>query len=371
MSGRDRTLYGRNAAVVVHAGAGNIDSALMPKSLERQYRQKLKAALQAGYKVVTAGGSALDAVIASVKVMENAPIFNAGKGSCMTYNGKIEMDAAVMVGDTLAAGAVAGITCVKNPILAARAVMELSPHLLLVGASANAFAKKVAGMAKLEIVPPEYFRTERAERNLKKFLVRKKTEDEPSVVSTGAPEGDENVPLRKNKGRLASGKLEAKEKVSSGKVSKKVKGTSGPARSGKYGTVGAVAVDRSGTVAVATSTGGTLAKAPGRVGDSPIIGAGTYADNDTVAASATGHGEHFIRSVIAHELSSLIRYRGMPVRQATETVIRQTLERTSGDGGIIALTPAGDYAICFNTRGMFRGVILQDGESFVEMFRLG
>lgn len=358
--------------MVVHAGAGNIDSALMPKSLERQYREKLRAALQAGYKVVTAGGPALDAVIASVEVMENAPIFNAGKGSCMTYNGKIEMDAAVMVGDTLAAGAVAGITCVKNPILAARAVMELSPHLLLVGPSANAFAKKVASIARLKIVAPEYFRTERAERNLKKFLVRSKTEDELSVVSTGAPEGDENVPLGKSKNRSATGKLEAKEKVPSAKkVAKKVKGTSVPARSGKYGTVGAVAVDRSGTVAVATSTGGTLAKAPGRVGDSPLIGAGTYANNDTVAASATGHGEHFIRSVIAHELSSLIRYRGMPVRQATETVIRQTLERTSGDGGIIALTPEGDYAICFNTRGMFRGVILQDGQSFVEMFRLG
>lgn len=332
--------------MVVHGGAGNIDRANMPKSLERQYREKLKAALQAGYKVVTAGGSALDAVIAAVKYMENSDIFNAGKGSCLTYNGKVEMDAAVMVGDTLAAGAVAGLTCVKNPILAARAVMEHSPHLLLVGPSANAFAKKVAAKAKLEIVDVEYFRTERAENNLKRFLSRSK-EGVQSVVSTGAPEGDE-----KNS-------------------KKKVKGTrSAPARSGKYGTVGAVAVDQAGNLAVATSTGGTIAKAPGRVGDSPVIGAGTYANNDSVAASATGHGEHFIRCVIAHELSSLIRYRGMPVRFATETVIRETLERTSGDGGIIALTPSGDYAVCFNTKGMFRGVILEDGESFVEMFRL-
>lgn len=346
--------------VLVHGGAGNISPDIIPKALERQYREKLKASLQAGYKVITSGGSSLDAVIASVKVMENSSIFNAGKGSCLTYNGKIEMDAAVMVGDTLAAGAVAGITCVKNPILAARAVMELSPHLLLMGPSANAFAKKVAAKAKLEIVPVEYFRTERAERNLERFLARSKNEVQ-SVVSTGA-ERDEKVLKEKGKGTVAPSR--------GGKVpKKKVKGKP-PARSGKYGTVGAVAVDHLGNLAVATSTGGTIAKAPGRVGDSPIIGAGTYANNDSVAASATGHGEHFIRSVIAHELSSLIRYRGMPVRQATEVVIRETLERTSGDGGIIALTPSGDYAVCFNTKGMFRGVMLQDGESFIEIFRL-
>lgn len=346
--------------VLVHGGAGNISPDSIPKALERQYREKLKASLQAGYKVITAGGSSLDAVIASVKVMENSSIFNAGKGSCLTYNGKIEMDAAVMVGDTLAAGAVAGITCVKNPILAARAVMELSPHLLLVGPSANAFAKKVAAKAKLEIVPVEYFRTERAERNLERFLARSKNEAQ-SVVSTGA-ERDEKVLKKKGKGTVARSR-------DGNVLKKKVKGAAPPVRSGKYGTVGAIAVDHLGTLAVATSTGGTIAKAPGRVGDSPIIGAGTYANNDSVAASATGHGEHFIRSVIAHELGSLIRYRGMPVRQATETVIRETLERTSGDGGIIALTPSGDYAVCFNTKGMFRGVILQDGESFIEMFR--
>lgn len=328
---RNLASTGRNAVVVVHGGAGAIHRSKLTASRERQAREKLEQALRAGHKVVTAGGTSLDAVIAAVKVMEDASIFNSGRGSCLTRAGKIEMDAAVMEGTNLRAGAVAGLTCVKNPVTAARAVMEHSTHVLLVGQGANSFARKVAGKAGLKIVDPSYFRTLRAQRNLERFLeadatAKKLGTKRPTGLTTGASQCDDDEPLGK-----------------------------------KYGTVGAVAVDRQRQLASATSTGGTVGKDPGRVGDSPIIGAGTFADNETCALSATGHGEHFIRGVVGHEVSSLIRHLGLTVSQAAERIMSVTLARTTGDGGIIVLDGDGNYAIRYNTLGMYRGVIFEDG----------
>jgi beta-aspartyl-peptidase (threonine type) len=324
---------GRKAVVVVHGGAGAIHREKLSAASEKEARAKLTEALQAGHKVVAAGGSSLDAVIAAVKVLEDATIYNAGRGSCLTRAGRIEMDAAVMEGTTLEAGAVAGLTCVKNPVTAARAVMEHTDHVLLVGQGANAFSRKIAKKAGLKIVDQDYFKTSRAERNLEHYLAaeadaKRRGVKGPSGLTTGASQGENYLeePLGK-----------------------------------KYGTVGAIAVDRNGHLAAATSTGGTVGKDPGRVGDSPIIGAGTFADNETCALSATGTGEHFMRGCVGHEASSLIRYLGLTVAQAADRLIQITLARTAGDGGVILLDANGDYAMRFNTLGMYRGVILEDG----------
>lgn len=324
---------GSKAVVVVHGGAGAIQPSKLTANREKEARDKLTQALKAGHKAISEGGSSLDAVIAAVKVLEDASCYNAGRGSCLTRTGKVEMDAAVMEGTTLHAGAVAGLTCVKNPVTAARAVMEHSDHVLLVGAGANAFSRKVAKEAGLKIVSQEYFKTARAEHNLQQYL---KEEAEakrlgikgPSGLTTGASQDDDSMdePLGK-----------------------------------KFGTVGAVAVDPKGHVAAATSTGGVVAKSPGRVGDSPIIGAGTFADDETCALSATGTGEHFLRGCVGHEASSLIRYLGLTVAQTAERIISVTLPRTGGDGGVILLNAKGEFATRFNTLGMYRGVILEDG----------
>jgi len=324
---------GRKAVVVVHGGAGAIQRSLLSESKEKEARTRLEQALQAGRKVIVDGGSSLDAVIAAVKVLEDATCYNAGRGSCLTRANKVEMDAAIMDGSNLAAGAVAGLTCVKNPVTCARAVMEHSPHVLLVGQGANSFARKNAKTAGLKIVEQEYFRTARAERNLEHFLLeeadaKRRGVASPNGLTTGASQGDSLIeePLGK-----------------------------------KFGTVGAVAVDHSGHVASATSTGGLVGKHPGRVGDTPIIGAGTFADDNTCALSATGHGEHFMRGCVGHEASSLIRYLGLTVKQAADRIVEVTLKRTGGDGGIIMLNSEGDYAMRYNTLGMYRGVILEDG----------
>lgn len=324
---------GRNAVVVVHGGAGAVDKAKLTAAKEREAHAKLEQALKAGYKAIADGGNSLDAVIAAVKVLEDASIYNAGRGSCLTRNGKIEMDAAIMNGATLEAGAVASITCVKNPVTAARAVMEHTHHVLLVGAGANSFARKVASKAGLEIVDTDYFRTAHAEQNLKHFLeaeaeAKRRGGKRPSGLTTGESQYD--VPHEEPLGK-------------------------------KYGTVGAVAVDKFGRIAAATSTGGTVGKEAGRVGDTPIIGAGTYADNETCALSATGEGEHFIRGAIGHEVSALVRHLGLTVAQAAERVVSVTLARTAGDGGVILIDAKGNYAMRYNTLGMYRGVIFEDG----------
>jgi beta-aspartyl-peptidase (threonine type) len=325
---------GGKAVVVVHGGAGAIQRAKLTATREKEARDKLTAALKAGHHVISEGGSSLDAVVAAVKVLEDASCYNAGRGSCLSRSGKAEMDAAVMDGTNLAAGAVAGLTCVKNPVTAARAVMEHSEHVFLVGAGANAFSRKVARAAGLEIVSQDYFKTARAEHNLKQFL---HAEAEAKRLGLKGPSG------------LTTGSSQDDDSPTDEPLGK------------KYGTVGAVAVDRNGHVAAATSTGGIVAKSPGRVGDSPIIGAGTFADNQTCALSATGTGEHFIRGCIGHEASSLIRYLGLTLEQTAEHLISETLPRTGGDGGVILINAQGDFAMRFNTLGMYRGVILEDG----------
>ncbi|MBO9620714.1 MAG: isoaspartyl peptidase/L-asparaginase [Niabella sp.] len=303
--------------LVIHGGAGTILKAGMTPEKEKAYRAGLEAALQAGYKKIKEGASSLDAVQAAITVMEDNPLFNAGKGAVFTHEGKNELDAAIMDGKTLKAGAVAGVTSIKNPILAARAVMERSEHVMLIGKGAEQFAKECG----LTIVAPNYFYTEDRWKGLQKAI-----EEEARKKQQG---NGYNPP-----------------------------GTGYPDY--KFGTVGAVALDKEGNLAAGTSTGGMTNKKFGRVGDSPIIGAGTYANNKTAAVSCTGWGEFFIRNVVAYDLSALMEYKGLSVREAGGTVIKKT-GAMGGDGGLIALDQKGNAAMPFNTAGMYRGAITQDG----------
>ena len=315
----------------------------MTATREKQCTAKLEQALQRGYKVIAEGGSALDAVIASVKVLEDSSLFNAGKGSCLSRAGCVEMDAAIMSGSDLNAGAITGVTCVKNPIVAARAVMELSPHVFLMGAGADRYCREIADEVGLKIMPPDYFVTQKSIRGLKIFLEREEEARrnglELSGLSTGASQG-EGAP----------------------------EDTLEYPFEGKYGTVGCVALDDEGNLASATSTGGITGKSVSRIGDSPIVGAGTYANNNTCAVSATGHGEHFIRAVAAHEISSLMKHAGLDVRAAAEQVIFEELAITGGDGGVIVIDSRGNFAMPFNTKGMFRGVATKSGQFKVAIF---
>lgn len=295
--------------ILVHGGAGTILKSAMTDSLEQQYRQALIQALQAGYGVLQNGGAALDAVQAAIVFMENSPLFNAGKGAVLTHEGTVELDASVMDGNSGSAGAVAGVKTVKNPILAARKIMENSPHVMMAGVGADAFAKEQG----LEIVDPSYFITEYRLRALQKILEQEKTD------TTGY-------------------RIELSE---SGKE--------------KYGTVGAVALDQYGNLAAGTSTGGMTNKRFGRIGDSPIIGAGTFARNQTCAVSATGHGEFFIRNVVAYDVSALMEYAHLTVTQAANRVIFDKLLPQGGSGGLIALDQQGNFTMPFNSEGMYRG----------------
>jgi beta-aspartyl-peptidase (threonine type) len=292
----------------------------MTPERESEYRAGLRAALDAGYAVLERGGSALDAVVAAVQPLEDNPLFNAGKGAVLNSEGFCEMDASIMEGRTLAAGAVAGVRHVKHPILLARAVMEQSPHVMCVGAGAEAFAKERG----LELMPDDYFITEGRRRELQRT--------KESSASSSSP------------------------------------GTSVPSPS-PQGTVGAVALDRHGHLAAATSTGGMTNKRFGRVGDSPIIGAGNYANDATCAVSATGHGEYFIRSVVAHDVSALMEYRGWPLEKACAEVLRK-VGVLGGTGGLIAVDKAGNIALPFNTSGMYRAHrrSAADSEPIVEIF---
>jgi beta-aspartyl-peptidase (threonine type) len=289
--------------LVVHGGAGTITRENMTPEKEKAIRDELSAALDAGYAVLKEGGAALDAVEASVVFMENSPWFNAGKGAVFTHDGTNEMDAAIMDGSTRRAGAVAAVTTIKNPIRAARAVMEKTPHVMLVGAGADTFAKS----AGLDIVDPSYFRTEQRYKQLQEEL-RKERE-----------------------------------------------------KSLGHGTVGAVALDVHGNVAAATSTGGLTNKLPGRVGDTPIIGAGTYADNNTCAVSGTGWGEYFMRGLAAYDIAALKQYKGLSLKEAAEEVILHKLAPEGGTGGVIALDREGDFVMTFSTEGMYRGYVGDDG----------
>jgi beta-aspartyl-peptidase (threonine type) len=306
--------------LVIHGGAGTINRKSMSADMEQQYRAGMEQALRSGHAVLSKGGSSLDAVEAAIRALEDNPLFNAGKGAVFTHEGRNELDAAIMDGRTKAAGSIAGVTIIRNPITAARAVMEKSKHVMMIGRGAELFATKMG----LEIVDPSYFWTERRWKSLQKELLEQQ----------GKPQAALEFPEDK-----------------------------------KFGTVGAVALDASGNLAAGTSTGGMTDKQFGRVGDAPIIGAGTYADNDAVAVSATGHGEFFIRWTVAYDIAALVKYRGMSVKAAGDEVIHRKLAPVKGEGGVIILDRKGNFATPFNSEGMYRGWIGADGQPHVEIYR--
>lgn len=301
--------------LVIHGGAGTITRASMKPETERAYIRSLQQALDIGRGLLEAGRPALDVVEQVVRFLEDDSLFNAGKGAVFTHAGEHELDAAIMDGRTLQAGSVAGVKTTKNPISAARAVMEKTEHVMLSGAGADAFAKQIG----LEQVPNDYFDTEGRKRSLQKAL---EAEQQPQPAGSPSPSA---------------------------------KGTS-PRVDWKYGTVGAVALDLSGNLAAATSTGGMTNKRYGRIGDAPLIGAGTYADS-TVAVSCTGWGEFFIRLVMAKSLADRIHFGKQSLAKAGSQLIQEALPRLGGDGGLIAVDRSGDFILPFCTEGMYRGFI--------------
>ena len=301
-------------AIAIHGGAGAVPRARLSPEREQRYRAGLEAALDAGYALLERGGSSLDAVTAAVRVLEDDPSFNAGRGAALTREGAAELDAAIMDGRQQRAGAVASVRHVRNPIELARRVMEKSRHVLLVGAGAEEFALE----ENFTLVPNQYFRT--AER-----LEQLESEQRGERVSDLVPPPPQ-------------------------------------------GTVGAVARDADGNLAAATSTGGMTNKRPGRVGDSPIVGAGTYAKNGVCAVSATGHGEYFIRAVAAHHVCAAVEYRGLTLQQAVHEMLHGILPSLGGDGGLIAVDRDGRLVMEFTTEGMFRGARDADGRREIEIY---
>ncbi len=301
----------RPIAIAIHGGAGTITRENMSPEREEQFRQALTYATEAGYVVLENGGSAVDAVQAAIQLMEENPIFNAGRGAVYTYEGRHELDASIMLGETGEAGAVAGVSTVKSPIAAARAVMEQSRHVMLSGSGADEFARHVG----LEQVSNTYFNTseryEQLQRALENIRERERTGDHIAFV--------------KNWDSAFN-----------------------------MGTVGAVALDSSGNLAAGTSTGGMTAKRWGRIGDAPVIGAGTWADNESCAVSATGHGEYFIRYHVAADICSRVKYQGKSIEQAGNEVIHNILMPLGGTGGVIIVDNKGNISMPFNTEGMYR-----------------
>ncbi len=302
--------------LIIHGGAGTIDRKRLTAEREQAYRQVLAESLLAGHAVLEAGGSSIDAVIAAIVVMEDSPLFNAGKGAVFSHEGRNELDASIMDGVTRMAGAVAGVTTIRNPIRAAHAVMTQSAHVLLVGRGAEDFA---AGHG-LEIVDPAYFYTQHRWDQLQKAIAKEQVVRDHDM---------ESAPLPPNGDK-------------------------------KHGTVGAVSLDCQGNLSAGTSTGGLTNKRYGRVGDSPIIGAGTYADNRSVAVSATGSGEVFIRAAAAFNTAAQVRLQHIPPAEAANNTLAE-IATLGGDGGLIVLDAAGNFATRFNTSGMFRGAIGNDG----------
>lgn len=302
----DSSVQKQEWAIVIHGGAGGISRESVTPELDKEYRAALLVALNTGKKILGDGGSALDAVEQTIRTMEDNPLFNAGKGAVFTHDGKNELDAAIMDGSNLAAGAVAGVTDIKNPISAARRVMTNSPHVLLIGAGASQFAKEQG----LEIVPNSYFYTERRFNELQEILKKEKN-----------------------------------------------------------GTVGCCALDKNGNLAAGTSTGGMANKKYNRVGDAPIIGAGTYANNNSCAVSATGHGEYFIRWTVAHDISALMQYKGLTLKEASELVVMDKLVKAGGSGGVICVDKSGNVSLPFNSTGMFRGFATADGKEGIYIYK--
>ncbi len=295
-------------ALVIHGGAGTITRNNMTPEMEKEYIHALEAALQAGDSLLSNGHTALEAVEAAIKSMEDSPLFNAGKGSVFTHNGKNELDASIMDGSTRMAGAVGALTIIKNPISAAKAVMQNSEHVMLVGKGAEDFCREQG----LELVDPSYFYTEKRWRSLQQTI----EEERGAILS-------ETDLLEKKKG-----------------------------------TVGCVAFDKYGNIAAGTSTGGMTNKKYGRIGDSPIIGAGTYADNNTCGVSCTGHGEHFIRNTIARDVSAMMEYGKKSCKEAAQYLIHDKLKKLGGEGGLIAIDKSGNIIMEFNSEGMYRGFSL-------------
>jgi beta-aspartyl-peptidase (threonine type) len=306
--------------LLIHGGAGTITRENLTPDLERQYREKLTEALSAGRDVLARGGSSLDAVESVIRILEDSPLFNAGKGAVFTHDGRNELDASIMDGKSRQAGAVVGVSHVRNPISLARLVMEKSPHVMLAREGAEEFALEQG----VELVPREYFFTERRWESLQRAREREREEQ----ARTSMIVQDDR----------------------------------------QLGTVGAVALDRAGNLAAGTSTGGTTNKRWGRIGDSPVIGAGTYAD-DRCAVSATGTGEYFIRNVVAHDVCARTRYQAVPVEEAARAVIMDVLPAQGGDGGVIALDAQGRFTAPFNTEGMYRGWVAAETEPVVEIYR--
>jgi beta-aspartyl-peptidase (threonine type) len=299
-------------AMAIHGGAGAIARHLVSEEQERRYRAGLESALDAGYSVLEHSGSSLDAVSTAVRILEDDPLFNAGRGAALTRDGAAELDAAIMDGERQRAGAVACVRHVRNPIDLARRVMEKSRHVLLVGAGAEEFALEEG----IPLVPNEYFQTEERRQQLE----------------------------------TARGGQRVSELI------------------GTQGTVGAVALDRKGNLAAATSTGGMTNKRAGRVGDSPLIGAGTYARNGVCAVSTTGHGEYFIRAVAAYHICSAIEYRGLTLEQAAREMLHSIISGLGGSGGIIAVNARGQVVVDFSSEGMFRGVRDSSGRREVAIY---
>ena len=307
--------------LIIHGGAGTIRKANMTPEMDKAYREKLTEALNAGYEKLDNGGTSTDAVIAAIKIMEDSPLFNAGKGAVFNSDGHNEMDAAIMDGSTLMAGSVAGITTVKNPITAAYAVMTKSPHVMMIGRG----AEKFAGEQGLEIVDPSYF--------------------------------------------FDSTRYKQWLKVKDSKPDKHAMFFDLMIRESKFGTVGAVALDKHGNITAGTSTGGMANKKYGRVGDAPIIGAGTYANNASCGVSATGYGEYFIRLTVAHDIAALKQYAGLTLQQAADSVVMRKVPHLGGDGGVIALDREGNFALTFCSEGMFRGYINKKGGAKTFIYR--
>ena len=312
--------------VVIHGGAGTILKKDMSPELEEQYRAKLKEALTQSYQKIKEGKSSLEAVEAAIVVMEDSPLFNAGKGAVFTSDGRNELDASIMYGKDKSAGAVAGLTVVKNPIKAAIAVMQKSEHVMMIGKGAEQFAKKEG----LEIVNPKYFWTQHRWDALQKVKKAELKANQPNAM---------------NNSHYPSYYWVDK----------------------KFGTVGCVALDRDGNISAGTSTGGMTNKKYGRVGDAPIIGAGTYVDKN-VGISGTGWGEFYIRTSAARTVAAKYEYQNKDVKTATQEVMLE-IEKLGGDGGMIALDKNGNVAMTFNTEGMYRGTVTEDGEINIEIYK--
>ena len=309
-------------AIVIHGGAGTILKERMSRSVEADYRQSLKHSVMAGHRILEAGGTSTEAVIAAITIMEDSPLFNAGHGAVFNNDGEVELDASIMNGDDLNAGAATGIKTVQNPIQLALAILKNSPHVMLMGEGAEAFAKNQG----LELVENEYFYTD---RRYKQLIKAQSGKNDTALSESQDDEFEPQV----------------------------------------FGTVGAVAIDKTGTIVAGTSTGGMTNKRFGRIGDSPIIGAGTYADSRYCGISATGHGEYFIRAAVAHDICAMVNYKNITLKEAANEVIQKKLVAMGGQGGIVGIDSKANISYSFNTSGMYRAAMDKAGNLEIAIFR--